>query len=397
LDKKTGNPTTIKEKNQKVLAQYLFENKTTSRSNLVKVFKLSAPSIYKNIGQLIEQNIVLELGEGGSEGGRRPKLISFNYDYGYIVGIDLKGETLKLALANMELNIIGRAEISINEFNDETKLISQSIKKIKSLLKKNKIKEKDLLSISIGYPGSVNQKTGSVKMAPDWLNVSDVKKMEAMYSEAFSESSILIKNDTNLAATGELKYGCGQKHKNLLYINVDMGVGAGIIIDGKLFEGSRFASGEIGFTKTKVNSSQSLEDEISIRGLVQQIKNDSEKQNNSDLLTFINKDETTLNFKVCNKALKKNDPYLINLMEQIVEKLSFVLVNSCYLLDMDAFIIGGQLLELNYDFKSKLDEMVNEYRNIEVEIGYSSLNQDEVIYGGFALALDEILKNIVDY
>ncbi len=98
---------------------------------------MSAPSIYKNIGQLIEQNIVLELGEGGSEGGRRPKLISFNYDYGYIVGIDLKGETLKLALANMELNIIGRAEISINEFNDETKLISQSIKeKSKSLLKK---------------------------------------------------------------------------------------------------------------------------------------------------------------------------------------------------------------------------------------------------------------------
>ncbi len=73
------------------------------------------------------------------------------------------------------------------------------------------------------------------------------------------------------------------------------------------------------------------------------------------------------------------------------------LVNSCYLLDMDAFIIGGQLLDLNYDFKSKLDEMVNESENIEVEIGYSSLNQDEVIYGGFALALDEILKNIVDY
>ncbi len=191
--------------------------------------------------------------------------------------------------------------------------------------------------------------------------------------------------------------GVAKKHKNLVYINVDMGVGAGIIIDGKLFEGSRFASGEIGFTKTKVNSSQSLEDEISIRGLVQQIKNDSEKENNPDLLTFINKDETTLNFKVCNKALKKNDSYLIKLMEQIVEKLSFVLVNSCYLLDMDAFIIGGQLLELNYDFKSKLDEMVNESGNIEVEIGYSSLNQDEVIYGGFALALDEILKNIVDY
>ncbi len=71
------------------------------------------------------------------------------------------------------------------------------------------------MSITIGYPGSVNQKTGAVKMAPDWLNVSDVKKMEAMYSEAFSESSILIKNDTNLAATGELKYGCGQKTQKI--------------------------------------------------------------------------------------------------------------------------------------------------------------------------------------
>lgn len=397
MDNQTSNPTNIKEKNQRVLARYIFENKETSRSTLVKVFKLSGPSVYKNIGQLIDQNIVIELGEGDSEGGRRPKLVSFNYNYGYLVGIDLKGESIKIVLANLELEIIGRASLSINTFVSEEALLLASVDAVGQLLSANDISPDRVKYITMGYPGSVDQKTGKVNMAPTWLNIKDVKKLESLYMERFKHSKILIKNDTNLAAIGELRYGSGMNNRNLIYVSIDMGVGAGIIIEGKLFEGSRFSTGEIGYSKVSPGSDRSLEDEVSVRGLFRQILNDSTAAESQSVRQFISTDKTTLDYGRINQALSEGNPYLRQLLKNAIVKTGFVLSNICVLLDIDAIIIGGQILEINYDFCNELSGIVHELTPVEVKTVKASLNGDEVIYGGFALALDDILDHIVDH
>lgn len=397
MEHKTGNPKTIRENNQKVLAQYLFDHGTTSRANLSHVFHLSSPSVYKNITQLIEQNVVIEIGEGGSAGGRRPMLISFNYNMGYIVSMDLKGEYLKLVLANLALEIIGRAEIFIRDYQNGQDLFIKSIEIIRDILQKNNIDASNLLSIAIGVPGSVNQKTGQVNMPPIWFNVGDVRVIEDMMKNEFSTCKIIIKNDINLAAIGEMRYGIGKGYKNLLYISIDMGVGAGIIIDGKLYEGSRFSAGEIGYSKTSLKGSKTLEDEISIRAIAQYIKDNEAINKDGRIKKFFSKDHKTLNIKEINKAVIESDSDIIRIMENVTDKLGLILLNTCALLDIELIIIGGRIIDIGYDLKSKLDEMIKDNLPVEVEVGFSSLSDDEIIYGAFALSLDDILREIAIY
>lgn len=397
LEKETGNPQTIRENNQKVLAQYLFENGTTSRSKLSKVFRLSSPSIYKNIAQLIEQDIVVEIGEGGSKGGRRPMLISFNYDFGYIVSIDLKGECLKLVLANLALKIIAREEIFIRDYQHGQDLIIKSIDTIKEFLNKNNIENKKLLSITIGFPGAVNQGTGEVNMPPTWLNVRDVKKIEELMKEEFPLSNIIIKNDTNLAAIGERRYGIGKGCKNLIYVNIDMGVGAGIIINDELYEGSRFSSGEIGHSKISLDSPNILEDEISIRGIANRIEKDIFLKKDEKLKEFLSNNRNILNFQTIGKAVKEKDNYFMQLMKEVTDKLGLILLNICVLLDIELIVIGGKIMEIGYDIKSDLDVIISKNVPMEIKTGFSSLDGDEVIYGGFALSIDNILNEIAYY
>jgi predicted NBD/HSP70 family sugar kinase len=394
VENKAGNPKTIRENNQKVLAQYLFKHGTTSRAKLSNVFQLSSPSVYKNIAQLIEQNVVLEIGEGGSEGGRRPMLISFNYNMGYIVSMDLKGEYLKLVLANLALTIIGREDIRIRDYQNGQDLFVKTIEIINDLMQKNNINHSNLLSIVMGVPGSVNQQTGEVNMPPIWFNVGDLKRIEDLISKAYPTCKIVIKNDINLAAIGEMRYGIGKGFKNLIYISVDMGVGAGIIIEGKLYEGSRFSSGEIGYSRTSLQAKKTLEDEISIRAITEYIKDHVGINQDGRAQRFLSKDQKTINITEVNNALANKDEDLLSIMEDVTSKLGLILSNICALLDIEMIIIGGKIVDFDYNIKAKLDQILKDYIPIEVKTGFSSLNDDEIILGGFALSLDEILKEI---
>lgn len=392
-----GNPKSIRENNQKVLAQYLFEYGTTSRSKLAEVFHLSAPSIYKNISQLIDQNIVLEIGEGGSEGGRRPMLISFNYNLGYIVSIDLKGECLKLVLSNLALTVIGREEIPIHEYINGHELFLKAIEVINQLMEQNHIEQDRLLSIAIGMPGSINQQTGQVNMPPMWFNLGNVKYIEEMIAEAYPSCRIIMKNDINMAAIGEMRYGTGKGCKNFVYISVGMGVGAGIILNGHLYEGSRFSSGEIGYSKTGINTADILENEISVRAIMNQIIENRNINEDNRIEQFLTEDKKTLNLEGINKALHNADEDLLEIMDYVTQKLCLILTNICTLLDIELIIIGGKIVEIDYDFKSKLSDMINKTLILGVKTEYSSLQGDEVILGGFGLSLDEILKEIAIY
>ncbi|AOT72611.1 ROK family protein [Geosporobacter ferrireducens] len=397
MEKKAGNPKTIRENNQKVLAHYLFEHSPTAISELSRIFKLSLPSIYKNISQLIDHNIIKETGEGDSLGGRRPMLFSFNYDLGYIASVDLKGEYLRLALANLGLKIIAREDINMRDFKNGNDLINKGIESLKTLMKANSIAQEKLFSIAVGFPGSINNITGQTYMLPVWLDIWEGVNIKRLINEEFPAVNVIVKNDMNLAAIGEMRYGVGRGYKNLIYVSLDMGVGAGIIIDGCLYEGSRFASGEIAFFKTNMGSNTTLEDEISIRGITNRIVRDMEKNIENRLERFLINNKRILNFAEVKKAVIEKDPYILGVMKDVSERLGFVLYNISVFLDNELIIISSKTIDMGYDIKKDLDEIIKKNTLIEVKTEYASLNQDEVIYGGFALSLDHILDKIITY
>ena len=161
----------------------------------------------------------------------------------YYVGIDIGGMSIKFGLVDEEGAIIYKTVLSVdyNEVSIE-KTISLMKDKIEELCTGAKIHLKDIKGIGIGCPGVCNTDEGILVNAPN------LKWQDVHIREMFADLRIptFICNDANVALIGEATFGAGKGFKDLLLLTLGTGVGGGIIIDGKLFEGVGYMGGELG-------------------------------------------------------------------------------------------------------------------------------------------------------
>lgn len=401
LERIAGNQGTIKENNQKLIIDTLVKKGATSRAELAKMLKLSAPSISKNINYLLKKKILQEIGEGDSIGGRRPILVQFNYNYGYIIGVDLSGQDLKIALANLNSEIIELRSIDISNEKIGKKILDIVADTIFDIVAKNNLKIKQLLVIALGFPGIVED-TGRLIALPMWLYLWEDLNIKEELKKRF-KVEIIFKNDINLAALGECSYGTGKEHENLIYVSVDIGVGAGVILNNTLYEGLRLAAGEIGYFALNIEDAQHdhksvgpLESRIGIPAIVERIKKAVGQGKSSLVNDLAGGDIQCINIKTIGNAIRLGDPLVMEEMQRVVNTLGVVLSNICILLDLDLIVLGGKLMDLGYDFISPLNQIVSQIAPFETRVSRSALDQNAIIYGAFTVALDLIHKNILN-
>ena len=391
----------IKENNQKFIIDTLIERGATSRADLAKLLKLSAPSVSNNINQLLQKKLLLEIGEGDSAGGRRPILLDFNYRYGYIIGVDLSGQDLKIALSNLKPEIIELRQIDIANPKSGQAILDIIIENILAIFAEHQLGLKQLLTIVVGFPGVVNEATGRMILLPLWVYAWGEINLQEELQKKF-KAKVIIKNDINLAALGESRYGLGREFRNLVYVSIDMGVGAGLIMDHQLYEGSRFAAGEIGYLASEVadlefnhESFGPLESRVGLPGLLDKVQNDLRAGCASRINDLIQGDPERVDLRVIKAAVSLEDPYILGEMERIQHQLGITLTNIGILLDLELLILGGQLTRLGYDFLKPLNEMAGKLAPLGVKVAYSSLEQP-VLYGAFAAGLEYVQGNILN-
>ena len=91
------------------IVQYLFEHKNTSKTEMTKALNISMPTVLQNTKELIEQGILIEVGEYESTGGRRAKTLALNGDAAYTVGLDITTDHINFVLLNLRGEILKHA------------------------------------------------------------------------------------------------------------------------------------------------------------------------------------------------------------------------------------------------------------------------------------------------
>lgn len=401
VERTAGNQLMVKENNQQYIIDTLIKKGATSRAELAKTLKLSAPSVSNNINPLLDKKILQEIGEGDSIGGRRPILLDFNYNYGYIIGIDLSSQNLKIALSNLKPEILEIQTIDISTERNGKCIIKIINGAILDILDKHKLRTKHLFTVALGFPGVVNEETGHLIVMPLWLNVWDDINIREEIAQKF-KVKVIIKNDINLAALGEARFGVARDFDNLAYVNVDMGVGAGLIIHNRLYEGVRLAAGEIGYYSSSIADVNfdhryygPLESRIAIPGIVEKVKRDMASGAKSRIMQLADGDIAKIDVKVIERALELRDPYIMSEFEEIKNQLGIVLANISTILDLELVVLGGKLTNMGYELLTPLNEMVGRLTLLGTRVVFSSLEQKAVIYGSFAAALDYVYGNIL--
>jgi len=229
-----------KEHNTNLVLKTIFDNESIGRAEISRITRLTRTTVSDIVAELIAEGLVKEVGMGVSIGGKSPILLSLVADSRYLIGLDLARKTFSGAIVNLRGEIRYKVDHDIQGLDGEAALAS-----VYAILDRlTHTSHRPLVGIGIGTPGLVNTNEGVVVNAVnlDWKDLSLARPLQEKY-----RLPVLVFNDSQAAAMAEYTYGnIHPSDSNLIVINARHGIGAGIIINGRLFQGDGGGAGEIG-------------------------------------------------------------------------------------------------------------------------------------------------------
>nr|WP_320057928.1 ROK family transcriptional regulator [uncultured Bacteroides sp.] len=330
---------------KRIITHYIYNGSSTI-TDLSKELDLSVPTVTKFIGEMCEDGYLNDYGKLETSGGRHPSLYGLNPESGYFIGVDIKKFAINIGIINfkgdmaeLKMNIPYKLENSIEGMNELCKIVLNFIKKLT-------INKEKILNINFNISGRVNPESG--------YSFSLFNFEERPLAEVLTEKlkyKVTIDNDTRAMTYGEYMQGCVKGEKDIIFINVSWGVGIGIIIDGKVYNGKSGFAGEFGHVNTFDNEiichcgkKGCLETEASgaalHRILLERVRN-GENSILTERVATENENPLTLDEII--SAVAKEDVLCIEIVEEIGQKLGKQIAGLINIFNPELVIIGGTL------------------------------------------------------
>ena len=216
-----------------------------SRSEISHITGWSKAKASQEIRSLVEKGYLMEIGEGVSQGGRKPRLLRINNQLGYVAGIDIGATSLDIALADVTGSILQRcSEPTDVKLSPET-VFGRCSELLLELIRTQGGTPDQMLGIGVGVPGPVDFSRGVLvapPLMPEWENFP----IRDFFKKTFSSAFVVVDNDVNIMALGEQRAGDAAGIDHFIFVKIGTGIGAGIISNGKIHRGSDGCAGDIG-------------------------------------------------------------------------------------------------------------------------------------------------------
>ena len=254
--------------NQQLVLRALHDHSPRSRADLARLTGLTRTSVGDLVGTLIDDGLIEEVGRGRSSGGRSPILLRVAPDGRHAIGLDLGEAQFSGAVVNLRGEILRSIDLPLEGRNSDAavELVGQLVDALRA------DDRCPLLGIGIGAPGIIDSSTGTVRWSVN-LNWADLR-LGPLLEERYGVP-VVVANDSHAAALAELTFFRRPRPNNLIVIKVGRGVGAGIILNGQLFQGDGYGAGELGHvaagtadTPCRCGRNGCLETTSSMRALV---------------------------------------------------------------------------------------------------------------------------------
>lgn len=235
----------IKERNFRVVFDLARRQGELLRSDISKATGMTPPTVMKVVQSFAERGILAEAGEAETSLGRRPTRLVFCPGAALAVGILFEGGEMHAGIADLSGTVVRNSKIPMEHaFNENTvPLLVRSIRELTDGVRA------PVLGVGLGVPGVVDQGRGIIEFAP-LIGIVDPMDCTGICRSIFSQTGlpVCLENDVNAAAMGEYYYRRLPDEDDLLYIAVGTGIGAGIVLNGRLRRGSRNLAGELGYS-----------------------------------------------------------------------------------------------------------------------------------------------------
>ena len=224
--------------NQQLVLRALHDHSPLSRADLARLTGLTRTSVGDLVGTLIDDGLIEEVGRGQSSGGKSPILLRVAPDGRHLIGLDLGEAQFSGAVVNLRGEILRSIHLPLEGRNGDA-----AVELVFQLVDALGADDRPLLGIGIGAPGIIDTSTGTVRWSVNlnWAELRLGPLLEQRYGVP-----VVVANDSHAAALAELTFFRRPRPNNLIVIKVGRGVGAGIILNGQLFQGDGYGAGEFG-------------------------------------------------------------------------------------------------------------------------------------------------------
>ncbi|MBO5783073.1 MAG: ROK family protein [Clostridia bacterium] len=311
------------------------------------------------------------------------------------VGIDLGGMSAKAGVFK-DGELILKERVETNPSDGFQGVADKLVFLAKSVTQNAGFSFKNVQAIGIGSPGVIDSAKGVVAK---WGNYNWIDVPLGQEVARLTDKKVYLTNDANAAALGEAKFGVGAKYKDCLLITLGTGVGGGIVLDGKLFEGFRSAGAEVGHTVVEVGGRKCgcgrcgcFEQYSSAMALIRDTKEAMEKAPDSALWQVAEGDLEKVSGSTAFKAAAQGDKVAQAVLDQYVRYLGEGIANLINIFRPEAIMLGGGVSNAGDALLTPVKAYVEQ--NIYVDTDYApidivraTLGNDAGIYGAYAYAL----------
>lgn len=397
MDTRGGNMTVIKYQNRSLILNILKNKGPIPRVDIAQLLKLTPAAITIIVNEMVKEGIIKELGpmEEDKRSGRKKVLIDINYDYKYVIGINIEQNHINIGISNIKGEILSNQRFKTDKNQDSEKMLSNIASECMNMLWKENILKDKIIGVGVGIVGPVDKNTGISKHAYGlWDNQVNVKKI----LEDKLGIRVVVDNNVRTLALGEIDYHHNEGMSNVLFIKYGPGIGAAIIIDNEIYYGGDNCSGEIGHTIVNIDGEECkcgkrgcLETIISQRVIKEKIEKIFCKENTPILFEICEGNIENMDDKNIYKALERRDKRITEIFNEAAFYMAIAITNAISLYDPNKVILYGEIFKyekINKEFKAILSKSIGN-KNIKDFVSISALTYKSNYIGGIALALRE--------
>lgn len=375
-------PKQIGDHNKNQMISVLREKGRVSRVELSRLLGISATAVTRNVTKLLENCIIRECGAEQSVMGRKPVLMELCRDNCYVIGADVVGGTVKVALADLMGELVKFSETPIRRGHGGRMVFDQLLAALRAMVEETGIPKEKIWSIVAATPGVFYPERGRSDFT-GFLDGWDEIDLRGEIHGAFGIDTV-IENDVNLDVIGESWKGGGKNFVNVLYVKLGQGLASRIVLQEKLLRGENRLAGEIGFMRPGTGR-ESYENMLCNDALSRRyaaLAGEGPEAGGlllSDLL----------------EMRAKGNGAARQVIGEVLDNLAVVVLNSVAVLDPQVIILGGDASGFTPEDIAGMKATIEEAFPVEQKIIRSSLNKKAGIHGAIRMGLDRVEERII--
>lgn len=315
-----------------------------------------------------------------------------------LCGVDIGGTKLSTALVDQNGTILDKCIDCDHVTRNENQLVEQISGNILKLIKKNNLDETDLLGIGVGCAGHIRFRDGVIITTSNLKGFKNYPLRDAL--QAHFSVPVTLDNDANAQAFGELKFGAGKGYTEMVFLTISTGIGAGIIINGRLYRGYTGTAGEFGHTI--VEPSSELKCTCGNKGCLMAVacgmalpvlfRKKLEETGTSDIGLPAGFDCSTVDGKFIKQRLDSGDPVARAVLLDSGYYVGIGLYNIFQVLNPQLIVLGGGLLSWGDLYLDHIKKVFFDHARDMIfdpfDIVTSTIGPDVGVIGAASLALE---------